>query len=128
MRIIYGTYKNKLRQNIETGPNNSSINTSFSLKERQIIKYISKNTKRMKPTLNKNPSRNPFPHIVAAILSTSRIKPNFPMPPKRPSVGTSLQGPRSRNPAMHLEAENTELANVAKKKAPHDQKTNMICT
>ena len=35
---IFGTYKNKLRQYTETGPNNSLRNT-FILKERQITWY-----------------------------------------------------------------------------------------
>ena len=68
----------------------------------------------------KTPSKNAFPHNVAAILSTSKMNPNFPMPPKRPSVGTSLQGPCRRNPAIPLEADKTELVNAVKKKASSD--------
>ena len=88
------------------------------------MRYIFENNRGMKLTsstgINRNASRIPFPHSVVAILNTRRIKPNFPMPPKGPSVGTSLQGPWSRNPAMPLEAVKTELIKVARKKAPFE--------
>ena len=38
------------------------------------------------------------------------------MPPASPSLDTSLQGPLSRKSAIPLEAENTELVNVAQNK------------
>ena len=78
---------------------------------------FSENTTGVKLTAVKTASEIAFPHNVAAILSTSKMNPNFPMPPKRPSVGTSLQGPCRRNPAIPLEADKTELTSAATKKA-----------
>ena len=63
-----------------------------------------------------NLSIKPLPVRVAIMLRHRKIKPIVPKPPNGPFFGTNLHGPSIKKLAIPLEAEITEVANVAMKK------------
>ena len=62
------------------------------------------------------PSMKPLPIRVAIMLRYRKMKPIVPKPPKSPFFGTNLHGPSNKKLAIPLEAEISEVANVAKNK------------
>ena len=63
-----------------------------------------------------NPRRIPLATIVEVTLRHRKMKPIVPMPPKSPFFGNNLQGPSSKKLAIPLDAEISEVINVARKK------------
>ena len=61
-------------------------------------------------------SIKPLPNKIAIMLRHRKIKPIVPKPPNSPFFGTNLHGPSIKKLANPLEAEISEVANVAKKK------------
>ena len=61
-------------------------------------------------------SIEPLPIIIAIMLRHRKMKPIVPKPPNSPFFGTNLHGPSNKKLAIPLEAEISEVANVATKK------------
>ena len=61
-------------------------------------------------------SIEPLAIKVARMLRHSKMKPTVPKPPNIPFFGTNLHGPSNKKLAIPLEAEISEVANVAKNK------------
>ena len=56
----------------------------------------------------------PFIKMVSAMLTSKQINPRSKYPPRRPSFGTSLQGPNLRNFASANDADMNEDTKVIK--------------
>ena len=61
-------------------------------------------------------SIEPLPIRVAIIFRHRKMKPIVPKPPNSPFFGTNLHGPSNKKLAIPLEAEMSEVANVATNK------------
>ena len=58
----------------------------------------------------------PLPIKVKVLLRNRKMNPIVPKPPNSPFFGTNLHGPSNKKLAIPLEAEMSEVANVAKNK------------
>ena len=61
-------------------------------------------------------SIEPLPIKVKVMLRHIKMKPIVPKPPNSPFFGTNLHGPSNKKLAIPLEAEISEVANVARNK------------